>query len=152
MIVLNIHILSRCIWPIVSWAGLEVLLVGIIVAVLEIGPISKYLLMAACEPLLPGIDNVLVPLGLVGQKDANCFYVDAQFEVRNESDITEVTENSATIQIAAVLLAATSLLTNLLSQIVNRCAETSIEQRELEIGLSRKSAKKKKKLPSRVSD
>ena len=62
-------------------------MVGIIVAVLEIGSISKYLLMAACEPLLPGIDNVLVPLGLVDTKDANCFYVDATFEVRSETKL-----------------------------------------------------------------
>ena len=55
-----------------GWATMDVFIVSIVVCLLQIGMLSEFLIPATCDFL----DDV-VPYGFVDEKDAMCFFVDA---------------------------------------------------------------------------
>ena len=62
-----------------AWQYLEVYLIGIILLLLQIGQVSRFMLDGACDPLQPAFD-ALVRMGLLEQRDAECFYIFADVE------------------------------------------------------------------------
>lgn len=94
-----------------AWSACEVYIIATVVALLEIGQISGFMVGNACDPLKP-IFSLMISLGLLDASDGKCFYVDAELKY------------GAFVLIAAALASVWS------NQIIVRLAESAIEDRE----------------------
>jgi hypothetical protein len=61
-----------------AWSAAEVFFLAVVVALLEIGQVSKFMVDDACAPLEDVMRHLLVPYGLMRRQDAQCFYVSAE--------------------------------------------------------------------------
>ena len=91
-----------------SWQYLEVYLIAIILAILQLPQISRFIIMDAdgaslCAPLAAAFD-LLVAIGAVDESDAECLYI------------------GATLEVGVYLLLAAALALNLAGQVTRRLA------------------------------
>ena len=94
-----------------SWQYLEVYLIAIILAILQLPQISRFIIMDAdgaslCAPLAAAFD-LLVAIGAVDESDAEC-WLDAYI--------------GATLEVGVYLLLAAALALNLAGQVTRRLA------------------------------
>jgi len=92
-----------------SWQYLEVYLIGMFLLILQIGQVSRFIVNDGCDGLI-GFFDLLVRLGLLQPKDAECFYIDA-----------------TTLDGCTVLLVCAVAL-NFCNQLVTRCARACIAE------------------------
>jgi len=95
-----------------AWSCIDVFIVGLIIAVLEMGHISYVLLEPVCKHVLPYINDVLIPSGFVEEEDATCLYI------------------ASSLEPGCALLLTCAFLTNVLSQLILRVCHHAIHQRE----------------------
>ena len=94
-----------------AWQYLEVYLIGIILLLLQIGQVSRFMLDGACDPLQPAFD-ALVRMGLLEQRDAECFYIFADVEA------------------GCYLLIVAAVFLNVCNQVVCRRARACVRARQ----------------------
>ena len=94
-----------------AWAAMEVFIISIMVALLEIGQISGFMVGDNCNPLQPFFDAG-VELGILSPNDAQCFFVRAK------------------MGLGCYWLLLASVFSNISCQFVTRAAEAAIEDRE----------------------
>jgi hypothetical protein len=97
-----------------AWSALEIFLVAIMVALVELGQISGFLIGKNCRFFQPMLDTMQA-LDLVDEVDATCFKVDA------------------TTSVGCYVLIAAAVLANVAGQVVMRLAEAAAEERERRI-------------------
>ena len=95
-----------------AWSAVEVFLVAVVVALLEIGQVSQFMVDDACAPVEQVMNSLLVPYGILRPRDATCFYVQASI-----------------LRGCYVLLAAEAVAT-LVCIGVRRCAEAAMHERQ----------------------
>jgi len=101
-----------------AWSCVDVFVVGLIVGVMELGHISYVLLKPVCTHIMPLIEDVLLPAGLITEENATCLYI------------------SSSLEPGCGLLVMGAMLTTILSQIILRATHHAIEEREEKIEAS----------------
>eukprot|EP00948_MAST-09A_sp_MAST-9A-sp1_P001989 g1989.t1 len=97
-----------------AWQYLEVYLIAISVAVLQMGQVSGFMVGSECDAIQPMLDS-MVNLNVIEKTDGTCFYVDAS------------------VRYGTWILLAASIMLNISTQFVVRAAETALEDREARI-------------------
>ena len=95
-----------------AWSGTHVFLLAAVVALIELGQVSKFLIGRACDSLQPKLD-ALVEVGLLRDSQATCFAIDASL-----------------LFPGILYLLVSAILYVVVTQLITRAAEAAIEERE----------------------